>query len=154
MYDDLLCRRILLYASISGAIGIAMGAFGAHYLPVYLDHMAPRWDTDAQWMARRMDQFDVGVRYHLIHSVALLALASIERGSVASRRWTARLFLLRIMLFSGSLYVLVLSNVTQLGAVTPIGGMAWIVGWLMLIWVTGGLRRRERRFAQIRGRQP
>jgi len=101
-----------------------------------------------------MDQVVADAHVKLIHSVALLALASLESGTVASRRWTARLFLLGIMLFSGSLYLLVLSNVTQVGAITPIGGMAWIVGWLMLIWVSGGLRKRERRFAQIRGRQP
>jgi uncharacterized membrane protein YgdD (TMEM256/DUF423 family) len=64
-----------------------------------------------------------------------LALASVPFGSTSSRRWVARLFVIGLFLFSGSLYALVLSNTPILGAITPIGGLCWIVAWLMLVLV-------------------
>lgn len=151
MVDDALARRILTYASISGAIGVAVGAFGAHYLPVFLDQYH---GMDAELIAKRAAQFDTGVRYHLIHSVALLALASVPYGPPVSRRWTARAFLLGIIVFSGSLYALVISNITKFGIITPIGGVTWITAWFMLLWIINAGRPKQKRFAQIRGRTP
>ena len=154
MIDDSLSRRIIVYAGVSGALGVLLGAFSAHGLEdvlndfVYTDLVeAGQTDlveaggtdpTDAgqiDLVDRRLSQFDVGVRYHLIHSVALLALSAVPFGSPTSRRWVCRLFVIGIFLFSGSLYALVLSNVPQLGMVTPLGGICWIVGWLMLLQV-------------------
>ncbi len=146
MIDDSLSRRIIVYAGVSGALGVLLGAFSAHGLEdvlnnfVYTDLIEvvdadPGEAGQTDLIDRRLSQFDVGVRYHLIHSVALLALSAVPFGSPTSRRWVSRLFLLGIFLFSGSLYALVLSNVTQLGMVTPLGGICWIVGWLTLLQV-------------------
>ena len=162
MIDDSLSRRIIVYAGVTGALGVLLGAFSAHGLervlselvkqaPIETGQTAPietgqndlgePGDTDqieagqTEELKERLSQFDVGVRYHLIHSVALLALSAVPFGSPNSRRWVCRLFLLGIILFSGSLYALVLSNVTQLGMVAPLGGLCWIVGWLMLLQV-------------------
>ncbi len=120
-----------MYAAISGALGVLLGALGAHGLGTLLADLG----QDAELIPKRLSQFDTGVRYHLIHSVALLALAAMPLGTPRSRRWVSRLFVLGIFLFSGSLYALVISNVPQLGMVTPLGGLCWIFGWLMLLAV-------------------
>lgn len=128
---DSLARRIVVYAALSGALGVLLGAFGAHGLDSFLENQGHSPDL----VAKRLDQFDVGVRYHLIHALALLALAALPLGSVATRQWTCRLFLAGLLFFSGSLYALVLSNTPVLGAITPIGGLCWIFAWLMLVLV-------------------
>ena len=106
--------------SILGAVGVALGAFGAHGLK---SRVGP--DLLVVW--------ETGVKYHLVHVLALLATAW------ASDRWggpwTAAagwLFVAGIVIFSGSLYVLVLSGQRWLGAITPIGGVAFIAGWVAL----------------------
>lgn len=129
MIDDSLSRRIIVYAALSGALGVALGAFSAHGLDRFLELRG----HDAELIAKRLDQFDVAVRYHLIHSVALLALASLPFGSPAVREWVCRLFLFGLLLFSGSLYALVLTDTPMLGAITPIGGLCWIFAWLVLL---------------------
>jgi uncharacterized membrane protein YgdD (TMEM256/DUF423 family) len=131
--NQTLSRRILFAAAICGALGVLLGAWGAHGLDTLLES---RGDT-AQHVAKRLDQFDVAVRYHLIHSVALLALAAIP-GAATARRWTFRLLLLGLVLFSGSLYVLVLSDEGKFGMITPLGGLSWIAAWLSLILVAKG----------------
>ena len=131
MIDDALSRRTIVAAGLTGAVGILLGALGAHYLADLLVDLGRSEDV----IPRRLDQFDTGVRYHLIHSVALIGLASLPFGPPESRQWVARWFLAGIILFSGSLYVLVLSDVTMLGMVTPVGGVCWIIGWLKLISV-------------------
>ncbi len=104
----------------AGAIGVAVGAFGAHAL---------RGRVDPQQLA----VFETGVRYHLVHALALLATGW------AAARWPGAwavaagwLFLAGIVLFSGSLYVLVLTGARWLGAITPVGGLAFIAGWICL----------------------
>lgn len=149
MIDDALSKRILIYASVSGALGILIGAFGTHYLPTFLESRG----LDSELIAKRVGQFDVGARYHLIHSAVLLALSSVPYGSPASRRWTARMFVLGTIIFSGSLYALAISNFPKLGIITPIGGLTWIAAWLMIIWIVMHGRKREKKFAQIRGHQ-
>lgn len=99
-----------------GFIGVALGAFGAHALKARVSpEMLSIWQT--------------GVLYHLIHALALLALALFAKATGADIRWTARFFLIGILIFSGSLYALVLSGVRILGAVTPLGGAALLIGW-------------------------
>ncbi|RZU00027.1 uncharacterized membrane protein YgdD (TMEM256/DUF423 family) [Advenella incenata] len=112
-------------AAISGFIGVAAGAFGAHGLKNHVDPaLLPVWHT--------------AVLYQLIHTLALLMLvglaAHINRHAL---RWTSRLFTAGIVIFSGSLYVLVLSNVKWLGAITPIGGLCFLAGWLCLALSVG-----------------
>lgn len=131
MLDDSLSRRIIVYASVLGCSGVILGALGAHGLDTFLTNQG----YAAELIPKRLAQFDTGVRYQLFHAVALLALAGLPYGSPASRSWVSRMFLLGVMLFSGSLYVLVFTNNTKLGMITPLGGLCWIVGWLLLLLV-------------------
>lgn len=112
--------RLLLWGSLSGGLAVALGAFGAHGLRSMVS-------------PDLLDVFETGVRYHVYHALALLALAAYSRGGPPDARLlnAGRLFLLGILLFSGSLYLLVLANIRWLGAVTPIGGLALIAGWLL-----------------------
>lgn len=105
-------------ASLSGLLAVAFGAFGAHALRGRLDEYA-------------MGVFETAVQYHFYHSLALLAVGVLALGQpqtvlLKSSGW---LFLLGLVLFSGSLYALSLSGVKWLGAVTPLGGLAFIAGW-------------------------
>lgn len=105
-----------------GFLGVALGAFAAHALKARL---APEL----------LATFETGVRYQLIHALALLAVAW------AHPRWPGRvltvggwLFVAGTLLFSGSLYALSLTGVRGLGAITPFGGVAFLAGWLCLAW--------------------
>ena len=106
----------LRIAAIMGFLAVALGAFGAHGLKVtFLENgQGHNWETAAH--------------YHLVHAVVLLVLAT--RSTVA--RLPFLLFTAGIVIFSGSLYALALSNVKWLGAITPIGGACLIAGWLSL----------------------
>ncbi|MEK7341644.1 MAG: DUF423 domain-containing protein, partial [Candidatus Binatota bacterium] len=79
--------------------------------------------------------FEVGVRYHMYHALALLAVAWASSrwpgGSVTAAGW---LFLAGTIIFSGSLYLLSLTGLRWLGAITPVGGLAFLLGWLLLAW--------------------
>ncbi len=105
-----------------GFLGVAGGAFGAHALKAYLQ-------------PEMLQAFEVGVRYQLYHALALVAVGMLGRGGRARPYvWAARAFFLGTLLFSGSLYVLALSGVRWLGAVTPLGGVAFLAGWACLAW--------------------
>ena len=120
-------RRFVVIASFLMFIGVGAGAFGAHSLAGYFDKYPDLLGT-----------YETAVRYHMIHSLALLAVAW------ASDRWPAArlapagyLLLAGILLFSGSLYLLVFTQFSLLGAVAPLGGAAFLAGWLWLgvsIW--------------------
>lgn len=126
---QLLSRKIVIAAAITGALGITIGAFGAHGLESLFDSRG----YDADFAAKRASQFEVGVRYHLIQSAMLLALAAIPFGAQRWRRWSLRLGLVGQTVFCGSLYLLVLTDTPILGAVTPVGGVCLIFSWLMLL---------------------
>ncbi len=113
-------RTFVVLGALFGLIGVGLGAFGAHAL----SGRVPASDVDI---------FETGVRYQMYHALALLAVA------VAAHHWpgwqtTAAgwLFTGGIVVFSGSLYLLVLTGPRWLGAVTPVGGVAFLVGWLCL----------------------
>ena len=115
-------RLFLLLGSLSGLAGVALGAFAAHGLRARLS-------------AEMLDIFEVGVRYQMYHALGLVAVA------LAFGRWPRPEFLVAgwafvvgTLVFSGSLYVLSLSGIRWLGAVTPIGGLAFLLGWLGLAW--------------------
>ncbi|MEO1615406.1 MAG: DUF423 domain-containing protein [Planctomycetota bacterium] len=110
--------------ALLGASGVALGAFSAHGLEA---HLLGRGMAE-ELVPKRVGQFDTGTRYHLIHAVALLALLSFQ----PTPRVPAFLLLLGTFFFSGSLYLLVLTDTPWLGAITPIGGLSWILAWLSL----------------------
>lgn len=103
-----------------GALGVALGAFGAHGLKTRVSaEMVAIWETAA--------------RYHVLHALALLATGwAGERWPGAYGTAAGWLFLAGIVLFSGSLYGLALTGVRALGAITPIGGLCLIAGWVCL----------------------
>jgi uncharacterized membrane protein YgdD (TMEM256/DUF423 family) len=112
--------RWILVAAITGAAGVVLGAFGAHALKL---RFTP--DQLASWQT--------AVQYHLLHAVALLALGLYAGQSGRSVLLPAWLFSLGIALFSGSIYLLLLTGQRWLGPITPIGGMCMIAGWLSLV---------------------
>lgn len=122
-------RRLVALAGWAGFSAVLIGAFGAHGLE---DWLGSRFAAPAELLAKRLDQFDVGARYHLAHAVALLAIAGWSGGPPKPLRRAAWLMFAGIVLFSGSLYVLVLTNTPAWGAVTPIGGVLWLVAWGLL----------------------
>ncbi len=104
-------------------VGVAAGAFGAHGLASYFDRYPDLAST-----------YDTAVRYHLFHGLALLAVAAATgRWSGPLTHWSGYLLLAGILIFSGSLYLLVLTRWRWLGAVTPIGGVAFLAGWSCLL---------------------
>jgi uncharacterized membrane protein YgdD (TMEM256/DUF423 family) len=127
--DPLAYRYLLAMAGVLGMLGVLIGAFGAHGLENFL---IQTYLLDSALVAKRLDQFDVGARYHLVHAVALVAICSIRGISLTVIRAIAVFMMVGIVLFSGSLYLLVATNTTWLGAITPIGGVSWIIGWTMI----------------------
>ena len=114
----------LRIAALIGAIGVGLGAFGAHGLSKILAATghAGTWETAA--------------RYHLLHALALLAVGiwqQREPANAALRR-AATCFVAGVALFSGSLYALSVTSARWLGPVTPVGGVLLIAGWLLLAW--------------------
>ncbi len=109
-------------SAVTGCLAVIIGAFGAHGLESVLsEEMKTIYET--------------GVTYHFYHALAMLAIcmgpATLwERNAT---RWALRMFLLGIIVFSGSLYLLAITEIKWLGAITPIGGTAMIAGWLLLI---------------------
>lgn len=115
-------RLFVTIGSLSGFLGVALGAFAAHAL-------ANRIDADL------LVSFEVGVRYQMYHSFALLAVGwAHARWPGAALSASGWLFAVGTALFSGSLYALSLSGVRWLGAITPVGGCALLAGWLCLAW--------------------
>ena len=106
-------------------MGVLIGAFGAHGLEAFLVDAG----ASAELVDKRLDQFDVGARYHLVHAVALLGLPGLPLLSARMRSFAFGFFTAGIVLFSGSLYLLVLTNTPWLGAITLFGGVCWILAW-------------------------
>jgi uncharacterized membrane protein YgdD (TMEM256/DUF423 family) len=110
--------------AIAAFLGVALGAFGAHGLKQALGAERSVWET--------------GVLYHLVHALAILFLgATAQNGPKAGFDIVFNLFVAGIIFFSGSLYVLALTKVMVLGAITPIGGACFLVGWGLLAYNAG-----------------
>ena len=117
-------KRILVVASLLGALTIALGAFGAHGLKAMVDE---------SWVAN----FNTGVRYQMYHVLALLWLGSTTKVGDKTKQWVGRLWLVGILFFSGSLYAMTLleaagDSLSFLGPITPFGGLLLILGWVRL----------------------
>lgn len=115
-------KLFVILGAINMALAVAIGAFGAHGLEGRVtEKMVDRWAT--------------GAHYHIIHALALVAIGLLmaKFHDQASLLQTAGWLLFAgIVLFSGSLYTLVLTGVTKLGAVTPLGGLSFIIGWILV----------------------
>lgn len=113
-------RIFFALGALSGFISVAAGAFGAHALR---GRLSPEY----------LGIFETAARYQMYHALALLAVAwAITRGAGSTAQWAGWLFLIGTVLFSGSLYALALSGTRWLGAITPLGGVAFLAGWLCL----------------------
>ena len=118
-------RWVLPVAALLGASGVIAGAFAAHGLR-------------GQVTADQLNAWETAAEYQLMHAVVLLAVSCWQPGFASNRLrpWLIRacsLMTVGIVIFSGSLYLLVLTGVGMLGAITPIGGTALVVAWLMLV---------------------
>jgi uncharacterized membrane protein YgdD (TMEM256/DUF423 family) len=116
-------RTFLLVGALAGFIGVAFGAFAAHAL-------RSRLSPDM------LAVFETGVRYQIYHAFAVLivalAAARFDGWMVRAAGWS---FTAGIFLFSGSLYALALTGITTFGAITPLGGLAFLAGWALLVAV-------------------
>ena len=108
--------------AISGALSVMFGAFGAHGLEDRLS-------------ASYLDTFNTAVRYQFLHTLALLGIICLPDHLVKLQmlHWVAISFAAGVLLFSGSLYLLVLFDIPSLGMITPIGGVSLILGWVLLL---------------------
>ena len=114
-------RRFLILAGLLGFLGVLLGAFGAHGLKSRIE-------------PAMLETFEVGVRYHLVHAVALLVVALMsQQQSCSCIKVAGWSFTVGIVIFSGTLYVLAVTGMKWLGAITPIGGVAFMVGWIALL---------------------
>lgn len=113
-------RLFLTLGALSGAIGVAAGAFGAHALRARLE-------------PRMLEVFETGARYQMYHALALIAAAWVAQRHPGTPVTVAGwLFVAGTVLFSGSLYAMTLTGVRALGAITPLGGVCFIVAWVLL----------------------
>jgi uncharacterized membrane protein YgdD (TMEM256/DUF423 family) len=117
-------RNFAAAGAALGFLAVAAGAFGAHALRELL---APA----------QVQVFETAARYQMYHALALLAVAwASSRWPAAVLRFSGWMFVVGTVLFSGSLYLLVLTGIRWFGAVTPLGGIAFLAGWLALAWGT------------------
>ena len=122
-------RVFVLIGSLNALLGVALGAFGAHGLT---SRVTP--ELLAVWQT--------AVQYHLVHALGLLLVGILaqllpDSAQVRQAGWA---LLAGVVLFSGSLYLLVLTGVRQLGAITPLGGLAFLAGWALLALAAWGGR--------------
>ncbi len=118
-------RLFFTAGAVAAFVGVALGAFGAHALK---DRLTPDM----------LSIFEVGVRYQMYHALGLIAVAW------ASARWPEKnlngagwAFMIGIIVFSGTLYLLSLTGMRWFGAITPLGGIAFLIGWAILVWSIG-----------------
>ena len=113
---------LIIFAAVFGFLGVALGAFGAHGL----QHMVE---------AKQLAVWHTGVQYQMYHSLALLAVALLTTNYLNQTlaHWAGWAFVIGILLFSGSLYAIVLLGVKNLGVITPIGGLFFLAGWALLL---------------------
>ncbi|WP_432363910.1 DUF423 domain-containing protein [Sporosarcina sp. UB5] len=114
----------IIAGAVNAALAVALGAFGAHALKERLSE-------------RYLAIWETAVQYQMFHAIGLIAVGILMSTSLfgpsTSLTWAGYLLLAGIIIFSGSLYILSLSGIGILGAITPIGGVAFIAGWIMLI---------------------
>jgi len=112
-------NRWLFIGAINGFLAVAAGAFAAHGL-------------EARVTPRALEIFQTGAHYHLTHAIALIGVSLVRGPGAARANLAGWLFSVGIVLFSGSLYFLVLADSTALVLLTPVGGVSFLAGWVML----------------------
>lgn len=116
-------KLFIIIGSISGMLSVMIGAFGAHALKTTLE------------ATQRLETFETAVKYQFYHSLALILLGLLmlqfQHKAFAISGYG---FIAGILIFSGSLYALSLTGYTKLGAITPLGGLAFIIGWAAFTW--------------------
>ncbi len=119
-------RQTLILGALAAAAGVALGAYGAHGLEDCLVELG--YEAD---LPKRLAWFETGVKYQLYHALGLIVIASLPRS-----RWPSVAFLLGIVLFCGSLYAMTFLSTDwrKLGAVVPLGGLSFIVGWITVAY--------------------
>jgi uncharacterized membrane protein YgdD (TMEM256/DUF423 family) len=123
-----MARRLLIAAALTGFLGVALGAFGAHALRRLLT-------------PEMLAVFETGVRYQMYHAFALaIAALCLARWPVPAFRVAGWLFAAGMVVFCGSLYLLALTGVKSLGAITPLGGLLLLAGWITLAIGAGRIR--------------
>ncbi|UII27264.1 DUF423 domain-containing protein [Fulvivirga maritima] len=115
-------KNILVTACVLGALSVIIGAFGSHGLkPLLIEN-------------GRLDTFEIGVRYQFYHTLALLAIGIIHaQWEVKLLSYAAYSTFIGTLIFSGSLYILCITNTPVLGAITPFGGVLMILGWILFL---------------------
>jgi len=114
-------KVFLIFATALGGLAVALGAFGAHGLKDVV--------TEA-----RLGTFETAVRYQMYHALALFAVVGLMRWTASPLlNWAGWLLIAGVLIFSGSLYLLVFTNASWLGAIAPIGGTAMIAGWVLML---------------------
>ncbi|HET7500630.1 MAG TPA: DUF423 domain-containing protein [Kofleriaceae bacterium] len=112
---------LIALGALNAAISVGAGAFAAHGLRQRLD-------------ARALEVFETGARYQMYHAVAIVLAGMIAASGLRGAQTAGWIFQAGIVLFSGSLYAITLTGVRGIGAITPVGGVAFLVGWLWLAW--------------------
>jgi uncharacterized membrane protein YgdD (TMEM256/DUF423 family) len=113
-------KTILITSSVLLALAVAIGAFGAHGLKTHISE-------------DMMQTYKTGVEYHFYHALGLLLIGVLSMSMPSGLlNWSAILLIAGIVLFSGSLYVLAIAGIKWLGAITPLGGLSFIAGWIVL----------------------
>ena len=115
-------KLFVILGAVNAAMAVGFGAFGAHGL-------------EGKLSERLMGVYQTAVQYQTMHALGLLAVGLIAAyaGSSSTLSWAGWLLFIGILIFSGSLYTMAFTGISWLGAITPIGGVAFIVGWIMLI---------------------
>jgi uncharacterized membrane protein YgdD (TMEM256/DUF423 family) len=112
-------RTFIIAGAVLAALGVALGAFGAHGLEATLTATG------------RADTFETASRYHMYHALGLVLIGLLaDRLDARWTRWAGWLFVAGVVLFSGSLYVLAIFDLGIMGAIAPLGGTAFIAGWI------------------------
>ena len=115
-------QNVILAGGAAAFLAVLLGAFGAHGLKASLSDY-------------EMDVFKTAVQYHMMHALGLLVIGVLMQHYASSYlHYAAWAMLAGIVLFSGSLYVLAVSGVRWLGAITPLGGLCFLVAWLLMVW--------------------
>lgn len=129
--------KSLIIAGVLGVVGVVIGSYAAHGLEGFLQ----KQDLQAEVIVKRLSQCDVAVRYHMMHTLAILAmgLSGLKSRLVST---AVSFWLLGIALFSGGLYSMVFLGKTGHWAIVPSGGLCFIIGWAMVIGV--GLTSRSK----------